>query len=202
MATKTVKADAPAKAETPAKTVARCAWAGTQDFYIDYHDREWGVPLHDDRMLFDPAKVARYDAKRKAKLMANEGIVRNALKVEASVRNARAFLDIQKEFGSFDAYIWRFVGGSPKQTRRSGMGDVPVSTDESDAMSKDLKKRGFTFVGTTICYAFMQATGMVNDHVTSCFRYKALAAPASTSAGSPRATPSRKGAEPRKSIIT
>jgi DNA-3-methyladenine glycosylase I len=222
-------AASPAPAATPA--VARCAWAGTQDFYIDYHDREWGVPLHDDRMLFeflilegaqaglswstilkkrpayraayddfDPAVVARYDTRRKAKLMANEGIVRNRLKIDASVQNARAFLEIQQEFGSFDAYIWQFVGGAPMQTHRTA--GVPASTAESDAMSKALKKRGFTFVGTTICYAFMQATGMVNDHVTSCFRYKALAAPASTSAGSPRATPRRSGAEPRKSIIT
>jgi DNA-3-methyladenine glycosylase I len=219
---------------TPTKAVTRCGWAGTQDFYIDYHDREWGVPVHDDRLLFEflilegaqaglswstilrkreayrvaydqfePAKVAKYDARRVAKLLGNAEIVRNRLKIEGSVANARAFLAIQKEFGSFDAYIWGFVGGAPKQNRWRSMGDVPARTDESDAMSKDLKKRGFTFVGTTICYAFMQATGLVNDHLVSCFRHAPLASTAAAaSSGTPRATPSRKGAAPRKSIIT
>ena len=170
---------------------------------IPYHDAEWGVPLHDDRALFeflilegaqaglswstilkkrnayrkafdrfDPRKVARYDEARIATLLANEGIVRNRLKINAAVRNATAFLAIQKEFGAFDSYIWSFVGGQPRQNRWPSTADVPARTAESDAMSKDLIRRGFTFVGSTICYAFMQATGMVNDHLVSCFRYK------------------------------
>jgi len=170
---------------------------------IPYHDAEWGVPLHDDRALFeflilegaqaglswstilkkrnayrkafdrfDPRKVARYDEARIATLLANEGIVRNRLKINAAVRNATAFLAIQKEFGAFDSYIWSFVGGQPRQNRWPSTSDVPARTAESDAMSKDLIRRGFTFVGSTICYAFMQATGMVNDHLVSCFRYK------------------------------
>jgi DNA-3-methyladenine glycosylase I len=177
----------------------RCSWAGTDPLYVKYHDEEWGVPLHDDRRLFemltlegaqaglswitilrkrpayrkafdnfDPKKVSRYDAKKKRALMADAGIVRNRLKIDSTITNARAFLDVQKEFGSFDAYIWQFVGGKPVDNRRKTMKDVPVSTPESDAMSKDLKKRGFRFVGTTICYAFMQATGMVNDHIAGC----------------------------------
>lgn len=172
---------------------------------IEYHDREWGVPLHDDTALFEflilegaqaglswstilkkrPAyrkafdgfhlrKVARYGDEKVAALMADAGIVRNRLKIGAAVRNAQAFLAIQKEFGAFDTYIWSFVGGSPMQPRRMRMQDVPARTPESDAMSKDLVKRGFTFVGSTICYAFMQATGMVNDHVTHCFRHAKL----------------------------
>lgn len=180
----------------------RCEWArGELD--IAYHDTEWGVPVHDDRTLFeflilegaqaglswstilkkrenyraaydnfDAAKIAQYDERRKAKLLQNEGIVRNRAKVEASVLNARAFLAIQKEFGSFDAYIWQFIGGKPKVNARKTLREVPASTPESDAMSKDLKKHGFKFVGTTICYAFMQAVGMVNDHTIDCFRYK------------------------------
>jgi DNA-3-methyladenine glycosylase I len=170
-----------------------------------YHDKEWGVPIHDDRALFeflilegaqaglswstilnkrpayraafnrfDPRKVARYDEAKIAALLENAGIVRNRLKVRAAVRNAQAFLALQKEFGSFDIYIWKFAGGSPMQNRRRGLQDVPARTAESDAMSKDLAKRGFTFVGSTICYAFMQATGMVNDHVVDCFRHKEL----------------------------
>ncbi len=121
---------------------------------------------------FDPRKVARYDADKIAALLANEGIVRNRLKVNAAVRNAAAFLAIQKEFGSFDAYIWQFTGGKPLQNHRRKMQELPARTTESDAMSKDLVRRGFTFVGSTICYAFMQATGMVNDHLVSCFRYR------------------------------
>jgi DNA-3-methyladenine glycosylase I len=121
---------------------------------------------------FDPRKVARYDDARVAALLANEGIVRNRLKINAAVRNARAFLDVQKEFGSFDAYIWKFTGGKPLRSRRREMKDVPARSQESDAMSKDLLRRGFTFVGSTICYAFMQATGMVNDHLITCFRYR------------------------------
>jgi DNA-3-methyladenine glycosylase I len=124
---------------------------------------------------FNPRKVARYDEKKIESLLANDGIVRNRLKVRAAVQNAQAFLRVQKEFGSFDTYIWQFVGGQPKQTRWRRMDEVPARTPQSDAMSKDLLKRGFTFVGSTICYAFMQATGMVNDHIVSCFRHKELA---------------------------
>ena len=124
---------------------------------------------------FDPRKVARYDDAKIAALLANDGIVRNRLKVRAAVRNAQAFLAVQKEFGSFDRYVWQFVGAKPLINRRRSHGDVPARTDQSDAMSKDLVKRGFTFVGSTICYAFMQATGMVNDHLVDCFRYKELA---------------------------
>ncbi|HEY8249031.1 MAG TPA: DNA-3-methyladenine glycosylase I [Burkholderiales bacterium] len=181
----------------------RCSWP-TTELDITYHDREWGVPVHDERVLFeflilegaqaglswstilkkrenyqrafarfDPKKVARFDAARKRLLMKDEGIVRNRLKIESTVSNARAFLAVQKEFGSFDRYIWQFVGGQPIQNSRKGR-DIPARTAESDAMSKDLKKRGFRFVGSTICYAFMQATGMVNDHLTACFRYREL----------------------------
>jgi len=177
----------------------RCTWPGNDPLYLEYHDTEWGVPLHDDRRLFemlilegaqaglswitilrkrpayrkafdnfDPKKVARYDARRKHQLLANEGIVRNRLKIDAAVDNARAFLDVQREFGSFDRYIWNFVGGKPIDNRPEKMGDVPATSAESDAMSKDLKRRGFRFVGSTICYAFMQATGMVNDHLATC----------------------------------
>ena len=123
---------------------------------------------------FDPAKVAKFDARKIERLMKDEGIVRNRLKIEGAVRNARAFLDVRREFGSFDRYIWQFTGGVPKQNARKSMKDVPPTTPESDAMSKDLKKRGFTFVGSTICYAFMQATGMVNDHTVDCFRYRSV----------------------------
>jgi DNA-3-methyladenine glycosylase I len=182
--------------------VTRCGWARSEP-NISYHDAEWGVPLHDDRGLFeflilegaqaglswetilkkrdnyreafdgfDAARVARYTPKRVERLMANPGIVRNRLKIESAISNARAFLDVQKEAGSFDAYIWGFVGGKPRVNTVRGMGNVPASTPQSDAMSKDLKKRGFRFVGTTICYAFMQATGMVNDHAVECFRYR------------------------------
>jgi len=182
--------------------VTRCGWARSEP-NISYHDAEWGVPLHDDRGLFeflilegaqaglswetilkkrdnyreafdgfDAGRVARYTPKKVERLMANPGIVRNRLKIESAISNARVFLDVQKEAGSFDAYIWGFVGGKPRVNTVRGMGDVPASTSQSDAMSKDLKKRGFRFVGTTICYAFMQATGMVNDHAVDCFRYR------------------------------
>jgi len=185
--------------------VVRCAWAGADPLMMEYHDREWGVPVHDDRSLFeflilegaqaglswstilkkraayrkafdkfDPRRVARYDDKRIAALLENPGIVRNRLKIHGTVRNARAFLEVAKEFGSFDAYIWRIVEGRPKQTRLRQPSDLQARTAESDAMSKDLAKRGFTFVGSTICYAFMQATGMVNDHLVSCFRHSQL----------------------------
>lgn len=182
--------------------IKRCEWArGELD--VVYHDTEWGVPVHDDRKLFeflilegaqaglswstilkkrdnyraaydnfDAAKIAKYDARRKEILLQNEGIVRNRAKVEASVLNAKAFLEVQKEFGSFDKYIWQFVGGKPQINQCKSLREVRASSPESDAMSKDLKKRGFKFVGTTICYAFMQAVGMVNDHTVDCFRYK------------------------------
>ena len=181
----------------------RCSWPSTE-LDIAYHDKEWGVPVHDDRVLFeflilegaqaglswstilkkrgnyrhafagfDPKKVARFDAARRKRLMKDEGIVRNRLKIESTVSNAKAFLAVQKEFGSFERYIWRFVGGKPLVNARKGK-DIPARTAESDAMSKDLQKRGFRFVGSTICYAFMQATGMVNDHLTTCYRYREL----------------------------
>jgi DNA-3-methyladenine glycosylase I len=176
----------------------RCPWA-KNDLAIQYHDEEWGVPVHDDRTFFeflilegaqaglswdtilrkrehyrkvfdnfDPAKVARYKEPKLAKLLTDEGIVRNRLKIASSVTNAQAFLEVQKEFGSFDKYIWSFVGGAPKLNNITAMGQVPARTPESDAMSKALQKRGFRFVGSTICYAFMQATGLVNDHLLSC----------------------------------
>lgn len=182
----------------------RCPWP-TTELYIAYHDTEWGVPLHDDRELFeflvlegaqaglswltilkkrenyraafdnfDAEKVARYGAKKVAALLGDPGIVRNRLKVAAAIANAKAFLSVQEEFGSFDAYIWRFVDGRPKQNQWRTMKDVPARTTESDAMSKDLLRRGFKFVGSTICYAHMQATGMVNDHLITCPRHAEL----------------------------
>ena len=181
----------------------RCAWA-TTPLGIAYHDKEWGVPVHDDRVLFeflllegaqaglswetilrkrdayrkafagfDPNKVSRFPPKKISSLMRDEGIVRNRLKLESAVGNAKAFVAVQKEFGTFDAYVWRFVGGKPIVNRRR-RGDVPAKTKESDALSKDLLERGFRFVGSTICYAYMQAVGMVNDHMVTCFRYKQL----------------------------
>jgi DNA-3-methyladenine glycosylase I len=181
----------------------RCAWARTP-LSIAYHDREWGVPIHDDRVLFefltlegaqaglswetilnkreayrqafadfDPAVVARFRSARVERLLANPGIVRNRLKVESTIGNAKAFLAVQKEFGSFDAYVWQFVGGSPRVNGWTRFQQVPPRTSESDALSRDLLKRGFKFVGSTICYAFMQAVGMVNDHTVDCFRYEA-----------------------------
>jgi len=183
----------------------RCEWAGDDPLYQRYHDKEWGVPVHDDRTLFeflilegaqaglswitilrkresyrdafagfDPQRVARFDARRLASLMKNPGIVRNRLKIESTRSNARAFLDVQNEFGSFDDYLWRFVGGATIRNRWRAQRDVPASTPESDALSKDLQRRGFRFVGTTICYAFMQAVGMVNDHLVGCHRHRAL----------------------------
>jgi len=171
---------------------------------IEYHDKEWGKPVHDDRKLFeflilegaqaglswstilnrregyrkafhrfDPKKVAALKPTDIPRLMKDAGIIRNRLKIESSIRNARAFLKVQTEFGTFDSYIWQFVGGKPRVNRRNDMREMPARTAESDAMSKDLKRRGFNFVGTTICYAFMQAVGMVNDHVVTCFRYQA-----------------------------
>ena len=186
-------------------TVKRCAWSGTDPLYVEYHDQEWGVPLHDDRKLFeflilegmqaglswitilrkrenfcrafagfDPEKVARFGKRDISRLMADAGIVRNELKVHAAVANARAVLRVREEFGSLDKYLWQFVDGEPRINRRRGMKDIPATTPQSDAMSRALKSRGFKFVGSTICYAHMQATGMVNDHVTSCFRYREL----------------------------
>ena len=180
----------------------RCSWA-TNDLNIGYHDTEWGVPLHDDRGLFeflilegaqaglswdtilrkrdnyraafdnfDVAKVAKYTDAKCAKLLLNEGIIRNRLKIASAVSNAKAFLRVQKEFGSFDKYIWSFVDAKPLVGKRKVIGEVPAKTEISYTLSKDLKKRGFNFVGSTIMYAFMQATGMVNDHLTTCFRYK------------------------------
>jgi DNA-3-methyladenine glycosylase I len=181
----------------------RCAWAETSDpLMLEYHDREWGVPVHDDRThfeflvlegaqaglswsivlkkregyrrafsQFDPAKVARYTVKRIEKLTSDPSIVRNRMKVESAVRNARAFLEIQREFGSFDTYCWQFVGGRPKVNRWTTAA-IPATSPESDALSKDLKRRGFNFVGSTVIYAYMQAVGMVNDHAADCFRYR------------------------------
>jgi DNA-3-methyladenine glycosylase I len=182
----------------------RCAWVGNE-LSIRYHDEEWGVPVHDDRTLFeflilegaqaglswntilqkreqyrkvfdhfDARKVARYGAGKVKKLLADPGIVRNRLKIAAAIQNAAAFLIVQKEFGSFDKYLWQFVGGKPKQNSRRSTGDIPARTPESDALSRDLLRRGFKFVGSTICYAMMQAVGMVNDHTVDCFRYAEL----------------------------
>ena len=184
----------------------RCTWAGSDPIYVRYHDSEWGVPLHDDRRLFeflvlegaqaglswltilkkrdnyrmafdrfDPERVASYDAKKIAALLADAGIVRNRLKISSAVRNARVFIDIRREFGSFDAYLWRLVDGRPKQNRWQTLAEIPTETAESRSLSKDLLRRGCTFVGPTICYAFMQAVGMVNDHLLDCFRYEEIA---------------------------
>lgn len=182
----------------------RCSWPKSE-LDIAYHDTEWGVPVHDDRQLFemlilegaqaglswstilkkrenyrracdnfDARQIAKYDDRRIKSLLADEGIVRNRLKIAATIQNAKSFLAVQKEFGSFDAYIWQFVGGKPIQNQRKSLKEIPARTPESDAMSKDLLKRGFKFVGSTICYAFMQAVGMVNDHTVDCFRQKQL----------------------------
>lgn len=187
---------------TPSK-IQVCAWAGNDPLMRRYHDEEWGLPVHDDRRLFefltlegaqaglswitilkkrenyraafsgfDPERVARFDARKRASLLKDPGIVRNRLKVESAVSNARAFLEAQSEFGSFDNYVWRFVGGEPIQNRRKSLGGIPPRTSESDALSADLRKRGFRFVGSTIMYAFMQAVGMVNDHEVTCFRHR------------------------------
>ena len=187
------------------KKLRRCSWP-TSDLDIAYHDEEWGVPVHDERTLFefltlegaqaglswsiilkkrehyrrafagfDPIKVARFTPRKLERLLLDPGIVRNRLKIESTIANAKAFLAVQREFGSFDAYIWRFVGGRPQQHRLRSLGQLPARTPGSDAMSKDLKRREFRFVGSTICYAFMQAVGMVNDHLVTCFRYRAVA---------------------------
>ena len=188
----------PADSVTP---LPRCAWA-KRPLDIQYHDQEWGVPRHDDRVLFeflilegaqaglswstilakrpnyrrafdnfDARRVARYDTRKVTKLLGDPGIVRNRLKIAAAVLNAKSFLAVQKEFGSFDAYVWGFVGGHPRRNAWQNLKQIPARTPESDSMSKDLLRRGFRFVGPTICYAFMQAVGMVNDHLMTCFRY-------------------------------
>lgn len=185
------------------KTITRCWWAGDDPLYVAYHDEEWGVPVHDDRKLFemlilegaqaglswitilrrretyrlafdgfDPERIALYDDRKKAELLQDEGIIRNRAKVDAAVQNARAYLELRTREGSLDRFLWQFVGGVPKQNRWKDKGEMLPETPESKAMSKELRKRGFTFVGPTICYAFMQAVGMVNDHLTSCFRHR------------------------------
>jgi DNA-3-methyladenine glycosylase I len=185
------------------RTKKRCPWPSDDPLMIAYHDTEWGVPLHDDRKLyefivldgaqaglswstvlrkrdnfrkalrgFDPKLVARFREKDVERLLKDTGIIRNRLKIESAIINARMFLEIQKEFGSFDAYIWRFTRGKTMQHRCRRLADIPTTSRESDAMSKDMKRRGFKFVGSTICYAFMQAAGMVNDHLVDCFRYR------------------------------
>jgi DNA-3-methyladenine glycosylase I len=187
-------------------TLTRCAWVGEDPLYRAYHDQEWGVPVHDDNLLFeflilegaqaglswltilrkrsgyrdafagfDPEVVARFDEAKMTELLANPGIVRNRLKVASAISNARAFLAVQQEFGSFDAYQWRFVDGKPICNTWKSIREVPASTPVSDAMSRDLKQRGFRFVGSTICYAHMQAVGMVNDHTVDCFRWREIA---------------------------
>jgi DNA-3-methyladenine glycosylase I len=187
------------------KTINRCSWSTSDPLYIEYHDKEWGVPVFDDEVLFeflilegaqaglnwltilkkrdnyrqhfanfDPVKVARFSDKKIQRLLQEPGIIRNRLKVNAAVTNAKAYLAVQDEWGSFADYIWSFVDGAPIVNHWSSLTKVPTTTDISDAMAKDLKRRGFKFVGSTICYAFMQAVGMVNDHTTDCFRYKQL----------------------------
>jgi DNA-3-methyladenine glycosylase I len=188
-------------------TLLRCPWANGSALYADYHDREWGVPVHDDRVFFeflvlegaqaglswstilnkrdgyraafagfDPAQVSRFDARRVARLMSNAAIVRNRLKIESAVDNARAYVSLQREFGTFDRYVWAFAGGKPRINRHRTLATVPARTEQSDALSKDLRKRGFRFVGSTIVYAFMQATGLVNDHLVACPRWAAVQA--------------------------
>jgi len=187
--------------------VRRCGWGESDPMYLRYHDEEWGVPVHNDRKLFemlilegtqaglswlivlrkreeyrkafdnfDASRIARYTEKKIQKLLSNPGIVRNRLKIVAAIDNAKAFLKIQKEFGSFNKFLWSFVGGKPRQNRFKRLREISSRTPESDAMSRDLKKRGFRFVGSTICYAFMQAVGMVNDHLVSCYRHREIAA--------------------------
>ena len=185
--------------------ITRCEWGDSDPLYVDYHDREWGVPVHDDRALFEflilegaqaglswitilrkrenyrrafdnfvPQIIARYDERKVAELLADPGIVRNRLKIAAAIQNARSTLAVQETFGSLDAYLWQFVHGEPRQNAWKTLAEIPASTAEAEMMSKDLLRQGFKFVGPTICYAFMQAVGMVNDHVTGCFRYDQL----------------------------
>jgi DNA-3-methyladenine glycosylase I len=188
---------------TETQTVKRCSWAISSQQYLGYHDKEWGVPVHDDRKLFemlilegvqaglswslilnkragysrafdgfDAHSIAQYDDRKVQELLADPEIVRNRLKIQAAIRNARAFLEMQSQHGSFDAFLWQFVDGQPLQNAWQTLQEIPASTKESDMMSKELKRHGFTFVGTTICYAFMQAVGMVNDHIVECFRWR------------------------------
>lgn len=183
----------------------RCDWGTTSPLYVDYHDNEWGVPVHDDRKLFeflilegaqaglswetvlkkrenyrkafsnfDPEKISRYGDKKIEALLGDKGIIRNRLKITSAINNAKRFLEVRKEFETFDTYIWQFVDGRSITNRYKSIRELPATTKISDAMSKDLKKRGFTFVGSTICYAHMQATGMVNDHIVDCYRYKEI----------------------------
>jgi DNA-3-methyladenine glycosylase I len=190
-------------------TLKRCPWSLGSQQYLDYHDKEWGLPVHDDRKLFemlilegvqaglswslilkkrggyrqafddfDASKIARYDDRKVQELLANPEIVRNRLKIAAAIQNARAFLALQSQYGSFDAFLWQFVDGKPRQNAWQSLQDIPASTKDSDTLSKELKRRGFTFVGTTICYAFMQAVGMVNDHIVDCFRWQEVQLPA------------------------
>ena len=185
----------------------RCAWGNSSDLYIEYHDTEWGVPVHDERKLFEflilegaqaglswstilnkrqayiqafdnfePTKVADYNDTKVQALLANSGIVRNRLKIQAAIQNARSFLEVRDQYGRFDTYIWQFVDGKPVQNSWKSLQEIPATTKESDAMSKELKMLGFTFVGSTICYAFMQAVGMVNDHTVDCFRWQEVKA--------------------------
>ena len=189
--------------DKPADKKRRCSWSGGGDLMLAYHDEEWGVPVHDDRLLFeflvlegaqaglswstilnkrenyrkafhrfDAGRIAKYRKRDTDRLLANAGIVRNRAKIAATVGNAKAFLDVRREFDSFDAYVWGFVGGKPRKNRFRSLGAIPANTEQSDAMAKDMKARGFKFVGTTICYAFMQATGMVNDHEVRCYRHR------------------------------
>jgi DNA-3-methyladenine glycosylase I len=191
------------QSESDMKT--RCEWCGDDPLYLEYHDKQWGVPVHDDNLLFemlilegaqaglswltilkkrenyqkafhgfDCSRIASYTQKDTDRLLGDAGIVRNRLKIASAIRNARGTLDIQEEFGSLDAYLWRFVDGTPIQNKWNSMSELPAKTPLSDTISKDLKKRGFNFVGSTICYAYMQAIGMVNDHTTDCFRYKEI----------------------------
>lgn len=192
-------------AELTAETRATCAWPNNDPLMMDYHDHEWGTPVHNDRVHFeffvldlfqaglswaivlkkregfrqaldhfDFEKIASYDEEKIVALLANEKIIRNQLKIRATIANAQKFLEVREEFGSFDAYIWQFVGYRTIQHQYTELSQLPASTKESDAMSRDLRKRGFKFVGTTICYAYMQAAGMVNDHMTYCFRYREI----------------------------
>ena len=183
----------------------RCAWSGTDPLYIQYHDHEWGVPVHNDRRLFemlilegaqaglswltvlkkreayrqafddfDPSRIAKYDGRKVQELINNPGIIRNRLKIQAAIQNAQAFLKVVEDFGSFDRYIWQLVGNRPVQNQWKKPQEIPARTQESDALSEDLKKRGYKFVGSTICYAYMQAVGMVNDHLLDCFRHSQI----------------------------
>jgi DNA-3-methyladenine glycosylase I len=185
--------------------ITRCEWVWYDPLLIEYHDKEWGVPVHEDRLLFeflvldafqaglswsiilkkrenfrrafrdfDPFKIAKFDESKVDRLLQDSGIIRNKLKIQSTISNAKSFLEVRKEFGSFDKYIWQFVHYRTIQNRWKSLKDLPANTEGSDLMSKDLKERGFRFVGSTICYAFMQAAGMVNDHVVNCFRYKEL----------------------------